>query len=45
MKGCRFTETQIVSVLEGADTRSKVKDTCRKHAISKITNYSWKSKY
>lgn len=45
MKKGRFTETQIVSILKGADNGMMVKDICRKHGISDATYYNWKSKY
>ena len=45
MKGSRFTETQNVSILKGADAGMQVKEVCRKHGISEPTYYSWKSKY
>jgi putative transposase len=43
MKGSRFTETQIFSILKEAETGSLVKDVCRKHGISDATYYRWKS--
>ena len=45
MKRSRFTETQIISILNEADAGVKVKDICRKHGISDATYYTWKSKY
>ena len=45
MKKSRVTETQIVSILKGADAGMKVADVCRKHGISQPTYYNWKSKY
>jgi putative transposase len=45
MKRGRFTETQIVSILEEADAGARVKDICRRHGISDVTYYNWKSKY
>ena len=45
MKRGRFTETQIVSILQEADAGGRVKDICRQHGISDATYYNWKSKY
>lgn len=45
MKKSRFSETQIVAILNEADAGVPVKDICRKHGISDATYYNWKSKY
>ena len=45
MKSSRFTETQIIAILEEADAGRQVKDLCREHGISPSTYYQWKSKY
>lgn len=45
MKKARFTETQIIGILKGADAGMAVKEICRSHGISDATYYNWKSKY
>jgi len=44
MKG-RFTEDQIIKILEEGRAGMKIKELCRKHGISEPTYYSWKAKY
>ena len=41
----RFTEEQIIKVLEEARAGMKVEEVCRKHGISHPTYYAWKAKY
>ena len=45
MKGTRFSETQIVGILNEADAGLAVKEICRKYGISDSTYYNWKKKY
>lgn len=45
MKRKRFTEEQIVKVLNEAQTGIKIEELCRKHGISSATYYAWKSKF
>lgn len=45
MKKSRFTDTQIVGILNEVEAGMKVSDVCRKHGISNQTFYVWKSKY
>jgi putative transposase len=41
----RFTEEQIIGILQEAERGEKVKEVCRKHGISDATYYNWKAKY
>jgi putative transposase len=45
MKKTRFTETQIVSILQQQEAGKSVKDITREHGISDATFYNWKAKY
>ena len=45
MKKSRFSENQIVSILNKAQQGMKVADICREHGISDATFYNWRSKY
>lgn len=41
----RFTEEQIVRILQEAAAGMSARDVCRKHNISEQTFYRWRSKY
>jgi len=45
MKKTRFTEAQIVSILNRQEVGKSVKELCREHGISDATFYNWKAKY
>lgn len=45
MKKSKFTESQIVSMLEEHKKGVKVVDLCRQHGISQATFYQWQRKY
>jgi putative transposase len=45
MKQSRYTEEQIIKILEEAKAGMKVEELCRKHGISSPTFYNWKAKF
>ena len=45
MSKSRFTESQIVGILNEVEAGMKVAEVCRKHGITTKTYYAWKSKY
>ena len=45
MKRIRFTEEQIIAVLQEHEAGAKTGDLARKHGISEATLYNWKAKY
>lgn len=45
MKKSKFSDSQIVSILNEVESGMKVADVCRKHGISYQTYYTWKSKF
>ena len=45
MKKSRFTEEQIIGVVREGESGVKVAELCRKHGISPVTYYRWKSKF
>lgn len=45
MKRSRFSDTQIINILNEVEDGHKVIDVCRSHGISTSTYYKWKSKY
>ncbi len=45
MKKSRYTETQIIKILNEQENGRKLIEVCREHGISQATFYNWKSKY
>ena len=41
----RYTEEQIIAVLNEAETGARTADLCRKYGMSDATFYNWKAKY
>jgi putative transposase len=44
-KGKRYTESEILAILEKAESGEKVADLCKKYGMSESTFYNWRSKY
>jgi putative transposase len=45
MKKSKFSESQIIQILNEKEAGYTVSELCRKHGISEATYYNWKSKY
>ena len=45
MKRIRFTEEQVIAVLQEHEAGAKTADLARKHGVSEATIYNWKAKY
>ncbi len=45
MKKSKFSETQIVSILNQAESGVPIPELCREHGISKSAFYKWRAKY
>ena len=45
MKKNKFTEAQIIKILQEGEAGKAVADLCREHSIHESTYYNWKKKY
>ena len=45
MRSSRFTEEQIIAIIQEYASGAKVTDLCRSHGMSDATFYKWKAKY
>lgn len=45
MKRSRFSDEQVIGILQEHEAGAKCADLCRKHGMSEGTFYAWKSKY
>jgi putative transposase len=45
MKQKRYTEEQIIGILNEAEASIPVPELCRKHGMSDVSFYNWWSKY
>ena len=45
MKKSRYTDSQIISILNQNEAGTPVPDLCREHGMSSATFYKWRAKY
>lgn len=45
MKKSRFSDSQIIAILNQSESGTPVPDLCREHGISSATFYKWRARY
>ena len=45
MKKSKYTDSQIIAILNQAEAGTPVPDLCREHGISSATFYKWRAKF
>ena len=45
MKRKRFTEEQIIGILQEAEASGNIREVCRLHNLTETTFYRWRSKF
>ena len=45
MKGNKFSESQILTILKESESGKKISEIARANNVSETTIYSWRSKY
>ena len=45
MKKSRFTEAEIVAILQENDRGTNARELCRRHGVTETTFYRWRRKY
>jgi putative transposase len=45
MKAKRFTEAQIVGILQEAGGSTSIRELCRRHGVTETTFFRWRAKY
>jgi putative transposase len=45
MKKSRFTEAEIVAILQEIDRGTNARELCRRHGVTETTFYRWRRKY